>query len=164
VAIRPGRSEAADKLFTYIALAVVGAGIVGGGIYMVNKQSAEIGLTTDADLFDQNVSVGPGRAERFPRLQVPKRGNTKISYRMELNPTESDLCAGLVRPGTKLEKGNTAWSQKAGDGILYVRQGRTGPTMRDDIQPGVYDLVVENRTDKPAKGRVMVKLLYEPNK
>jgi len=162
--IRQGRSEAADKLFTYIALAVVGVGIVAGGFWLVGKQSAEIGLTTDADLFDQSVSIAPGKAERFPRLQIPKRGNTKIVYRMELNPTESDLCAGLVRPGTKLEKGNTAWTQKGGEGILYVRQGRTGPTMRDEIQPGVWDLVVENRTDKPAKGRVSVKLLYEPNK
>ncbi len=160
MAIRKGRSETGDKLFTYVVLALIGAGVVGAGYLGYKGLGETVGMMQEIELLTEEVELKPGEAKRFKSIRVEPKGRTSMRYFLDLTPTRGEIHAGVVRPGTKLEPGNCIWNQP-GEGILRVTQGKSR-AIKDTISPGLFDVVVENRAQSIARTKLVLRILYEP--
>lgn len=157
--IRRGRSEAADKIFTYVAIAVIGVVVIGGFWFFWKQLAPTVGLMTEETLLDTEVKIAPGEAKRFANLEVKPMGRSHSKYRLELLPSQGEAFGGVVIQGKRLEGGNTIWGG-ATAGILQTVQGRERH-ISWNIEPGKYDVVVENRAQMTLVTRVTLKIIYD---
>jgi len=159
MAIRKGRNEAADKLFTYVAIAVVGGLAIYGLWYLWKQLAPTVGLMTEVSLLETEVSLQPGEAKRFEKLEVKPMGKSSSKYRLEIDPSRGEAFAGVVKPGLKLDTQNVIW-YGSGSGILTSVQGRPRH-LSETISPGRYDVVIENRAQSPCTTKLIFKIVYD---
>lgn len=159
--IRRGRSEAADKIFTYVALAIGAVIIVVVVRYAWLQLGPTVGLMTEETILETDIELKPGEARRFSKLEVKPLGRSRIKYRLELDPVRGEIYAGVVRttsPEAKLLPGNIIYG--GGSYVLTTVQGRPRH-IAWDITPGKYDVVVENRAQSLAVTKVILKIIYD---
>ena len=151
--IRKGRNDSLDKVFTYIVIAAIIAGVIGVFFYL-HQSNPGGGMFWQKVVVEEKDPLEPGNLIRVPvPLDEEMRHAKKIVFQLEIEPENAEVEFGLIGRGQELRDANLI-GDRVGKSVARAPGRRIVVT--DSAPPGNYEVAIRNITQTKAYVNVRV--------